>query len=60
MESTELDHLYGAIANALHRVGEPHAPLFLATLVLDLVSRQSDPAFVAVAIGRAERLTRER
>lgn len=52
--------LYGAIADALQRVGEPHAPLFLATLVLDLVSRQNDPTFVASAIERAERLTRER
>lgn len=58
MDSAELDGLYGAIANALQRVGEPQAALFLATFVLDLVSRHDDPTFVTSAIERAERLTR--
>ena len=57
MDAADLDTIYAALANALARVGEPQAPLFLATLALDLASRTADVAVVAAAISRAERLT---
>ena len=56
MDAADLDAVYGALANALARVGESQASLLLATLALDLISRESDPSVVTAAIARAERL----
>ena len=57
MRPDELDDVYTRLSEALGRVGESAAPLFLATLALDLVSRQGDPTAAVAAIERAERLT---
>ncbi len=58
MHTDELDVVYGLLGNALGRIGERDAALFLATLVLDLVTQQPDGTAVTQAIERAERLTR--
>lgn len=58
MHGESLDTVYGTLAAALGRVGERDAPLFLATLALDLIARESDAVFVGEAIARAERLAR--
>ena len=58
MDPTELDTLYATLSEAIGRVGEARAPLFLATLALDLIARQPDGLAAAAAIERAERLTR--
>lgn len=60
MEPTDLDAVYGALANALARVGEARANLFLATLALDLISQQAESGPVLAAIARAERVTGDR
>jgi hypothetical protein len=57
MRAEQLDALYSALSQALGRVGETAAPLFLATLALELMARQDDDAFALQAIERAERLT---
>ena len=51
-----LDQIYSALAEATARVGEAHAPLFLATLSLSLMARQSDTAEALALIAQAERL----
>lgn len=51
-----LDQTYAALAEATARVGEAKAPLFLATLSLALLSRQSDAAQALALIAQAERL----
>jgi hypothetical protein len=56
MRPEELDVLYTSLAQAIARVGEQRASLMLATLALDLIAHQSDPATAAEAIARAERL----
>lgn len=56
MHAESLDQVYGALSEALGRIGAPDAPLFLATLVLDLVAHHDDAAFAREAIARAERL----
>ncbi len=58
MRAETLDDVYGALSTALGRVGEAGAPLFLATLVLDLIARLPDGTVAGDAIERAERLTR--
>ena len=58
MHSDALDRVYGVLAETLGRVGEDKAPLFLATLVLDLIAERADAAEALDAIARAERLTR--
>ena len=58
MHAETLDAVYGALSEALGRIGERDASLFLATLVLDLVAHHDDAAFASAAIARAERLTR--
>ncbi len=51
-----LDQTYTALAEATARVGEAKAPLFLATLALALLSRQSDASAALALISQAERL----
>ena len=51
-----LDQTYAALAEATARVGEAKVPLFLATLSLALLSRQSDAAQALALIAQAERL----
>ena len=58
MHSDALDRVYGVLSETLGRVGEVRAPLFLATLVLDLIAERADAAEALEAIARAERLTR--
>jgi hypothetical protein len=52
-----LDQTYTALAEATARVGESKAPLFLATLALALLSRQTDAAQGLALIAQAERLS---
>ena len=52
----QLDQTYAALAEATDRVGEAKAPLFLATLSLALLSRQTDAAQALTLIAQAERL----
>jgi len=55
--SHQLDQTYAALAEATARVGEAKAPLFLATLSLALLSRQTDVAQALALIAQAERLS---
>ena len=55
-DAERLDRLYTQLAEALGRVGEERAPLFLATLVLDLMTARIDESRVAGAIVRSEGL----
>ena len=57
MQAETLDDVYGALSEALGRIGERDTPLFLATLVLDLIAEHDDASFARAAIARAERLT---
>ncbi len=52
----QLDQTYAALAEATARVGEAKAPLFLATLSLALLSRQTDATQALALIAQAERL----
>ena len=54
--SNPLDQTYTALAEATARVGETKAPLFLATLSLALLSRQTDANEALALIAQAERL----
>lgn len=58
MTETELDAAYTALAQAATRVGTERANLFLATLALALIARQSDAAAVTELIAQAERLAK--
>jgi hypothetical protein len=58
MTDQDLDQSYTALAQALARVGEGSAPLFLATLSLALLARQADANAVLPLIAQAERLAR--
>ena len=53
----QLDQTYTALAEATARVGEGKAPLFLATLALALLSRQTDATEALALIAQAERLS---
>ena len=55
-QTDQLDQTYAALAEATARVGEAKAPLFLATLSLALLSRQTDAAQALALIAQAERL----
>jgi hypothetical protein len=57
MNPDDLDAAYTALSEALARVGEKRAPLFLSTLALALVARQPDAAAVLPLIDQAERLS---
>ena len=54
--NTPLELTYTALAEATARVGEAKAPLFLATLALALLSRQTDINETLMLIAQAERL----
>jgi len=56
MTEPQLDQTYTALAEATARVGEAKAPLFLATLSLALMTRQTDAAEALALIAQAERL----
>ncbi|MDW5441673.1 hypothetical protein [Polaromonas sp. SM01] len=56
MTEPQLDQTYTALAQATARVGEAKAPLFLATLSLALLMRQTDADQALVLIAQAERL----
>jgi hypothetical protein len=56
MTEPQLDQTYTALAQATARVGEAKAPLFLATLSLALMTRQTDAAEALALIAQAERL----
>ena len=56
MDDTALTDTYTALAQAITRVGDERAPLFLATLSLALLARQADAGAAAALIAQAERL----
>jgi hypothetical protein len=56
MNSTELELTYTALAESIARVGETKTSLLLATLALDLLSRQPDAGAALSHILQAERL----
>lgn len=56
MTEPQLDQTYTALAQATARVGEANAPLFLATLSLALLTRQTDADQALALIAQAERL----
>ena len=56
MNSAELELTYTALAECVARVGEAKASLLLATLALDLLSRQPDADSALAHILQAERL----
>lgn len=56
MNSTELELIYTALAESIARVGESKTSLLLATLALDLLSRQPDADAALAHISQAERL----
>jgi hypothetical protein len=56
MNSTELELTYTALAESIARVGESKTSLLLATLALDLLSRQPNADAALTHILQAERL----
>ena len=56
MNSADLELTYTALAECIARVGEAKTPLLLATLALDLLSRQPDAGAALAHISQAERL----
>lgn len=54
MKADELDLAYTRLCEAMARVGETQAPLFLAMVSLALMSRQANPQDTLAAIERAE------
>lgn len=55
MNHDELDQVYTHMAQALTRVGESQAPLFLSILGLSLLSRQPDAGTALALLEQAER-----
>lgn len=58
MTESDLDLVYAQLAQAVTRVGEAQAPLFLSALCLSLISRQPDAAPVLALIEQAEQAVR--
>jgi len=54
MTESDLDLAYTQLAQALTRVGEARAALFLSALCLSLISRQGEAAPVLALIEQAE------
>lgn len=54
MNHEELDQVYTGMAQALTRVGEARAQLFLSILGLSLLSRQPDAATALALLAQAE------
>ncbi len=57
MNANQIEIIYTALAQCIARVGESKTPLLLATLALDLLSRQADTEAALEHILQAERLT---
>ena len=55
MPSSELDATYTALCDAMARVGETRATMFLAMVSLSLMARMPHAADVLPLIGQAER-----
>ncbi|MEN4922170.1 hypothetical protein ABE485_26125 [Achromobacter spanius] len=54
MNNDELDQVYTGMAQALTRVGESRAPLFLSILGLSLLSRQPNATEALALLAQAE------
>ena len=54
MTPDELDHAYTQLCEAMARVGEAQAPLFLAMVSLALIARQAAPGEALAVIAQAE------
>ncbi|SSW64070.1 hypothetical protein [Achromobacter agilis] len=54
MNNDELDQAYTGMAQALSRVGEVQAPLFLSILSLSLLARLPDATEAAALLAQAE------
>lgn len=54
MNNDELDQTYTGMAQALSRVGESQAPLFLSILSLSLLARLRDTQEAAALVAQAE------
>lgn len=54
MNPDDLDQVYTSMAQALTRVGESQAPLFLSILGLSLLSRQADAGTALALLAQAE------
>ena len=55
MTDADLDRSYSALCEALNRVGEDKAPLFLSMLCLSLISRLQQAEEVLPLLAHAER-----
>jgi hypothetical protein len=56
MNNADIEFTYSALAECIGRVGEAKTPLLLATLALDLLSREPDADAALARILQAERL----
>jgi hypothetical protein len=56
VNNVDIEITYSALAECLARVGEAKASLLLATLALDLLSRQPDADAALMHILQAEKL----
>jgi hypothetical protein len=56
MNNAQIELIYTALAECIARVGETKTTLLLATLALDLLSRQPDADAALAHIFQAERL----
>jgi hypothetical protein len=56
MNASELDTAYTAMAEAIQAVGAQHEPVFLATLALGLMAKQTDLTAMLDDIAQAQRL----
>jgi len=59
MTEQDLDTSYTSLCEAITRVGESRAPLFLAMLSLSLIARQSSAGDVLALIAQAEKNSAE-
>lgn len=59
MTEQDLDTSYTSLCEAITRVGEQRAPLFLAMLSLSLIARQPDAGDVLALIAQAEKNSAE-
>jgi hypothetical protein len=59
MTEQDLDTSYTSLCEAITRVGEQRAPLFLAMLSLSLIARQADAGDVLALIAQAEKNSAE-
>jgi hypothetical protein len=57
VNDTHIESTYTALAECIGRVGKDQAPLLLATLALDLLTRLPDADAALEHISAAERLT---